>query len=96
MKKINLQNLKQLSYGLFTIVYISSILSAQNLPKLNDPENPLIVEFAFMLDSDGSLIYWNEGALNESYSDIFGYMIERYALGSHQNWTIGEHANTTL
>jgi Zn-dependent metalloprotease len=36
------------------------------------------------------------GALNESYSDIFGYMIERYAMGGHQNWTIGEHANTTL
>lgn len=34
------------------------------MPKLKDPENPLIVEHAFMLDSDGGLIYWNEGALS--------------------------------
>ncbi|MES2727450.1 MAG: M4 family metallopeptidase [Bacteroidota bacterium] len=36
------------------------------------------------------------GALNESFSDIFGYMIERYAFGYHRNWTIGEDASMTL
>ncbi len=64
MKKLNLQNIKRLSFSLLTIVYFSGILNAQNLPKLKDPQNPLIVEHAFMLDSDGGLIYWNEGALN--------------------------------
>jgi hypothetical protein len=65
MKKLLLQqNLKRLSFSLFSIVYFSGILNAQNLPKLKDPNNPLIVEHAFILDSEGGLIYWNEGALN--------------------------------
>lgn len=38
------------------------------------------------------LEYWDEsGALNESYSDIFGFLIERHLLG-FRNWTIGEDA----
>ena len=42
------------------------------------------------------LIYQNEsGALNESVSDIFGAMVERYAEGESTNtWKIGEDAYT--
>ncbi len=32
------------------------------------------------------------GAINESFADIFGFMIERYMFGGVNNWTIGEHA----
>ena len=36
------------------------------------------------------LIYRNEsGALNESFSDIFGNTVERYALGDSADWLIG-------
>ncbi len=40
------------------------------------------------------LVYQNEsGALNESFSDIFGYEIERYTNGGvHTNWDMGEDA----
>lgn len=40
------------------------------------------------------LVYEREpGALNESFSDIFGYEVERYLNGGvHTNWTIGEDA----
>jgi Zn-dependent metalloprotease len=40
------------------------------------------------------LVYQNEsGALNESFSDIFGYEVERYTNGGmHTNWNIGEDA----
>jgi bacillolysin len=30
------------------------------------------------------------GAIAESFSDIFGFMTERYAFGYNRNWTIGE------
>jgi len=42
------------------------------------------------------LVYSNEsGALNESMSDVFGAMVERYALGESVNtWKIGEQAYT--
>ncbi len=36
------------------------------------------------------------GAINESFADIFGFMVERYVFGYVRNWTIGEDANTTL
>lgn len=40
------------------------------------------------------LVYQNEsGSLNESFSDIFGYEIERYINGGvHTNWNMGEDA----
>ena len=39
----------------------------------------------------GGLNYQNEsGALNESFSDIFGTAVEFYAKSSSANWTIGE------
>ncbi len=39
---------------------------------------------------------WNEsGALNESYSDIFGFLIERHHFG-FRNWTIGEDASALI
>ncbi|MES2379545.1 MAG: M4 family metallopeptidase [Bacteroidota bacterium] len=34
------------------------------------------------------------GAINESFADIFGFMVERYVFGSVQNWTIGEAVST--
>ncbi len=38
-----------------------------------------------------NLVYQNEpGALNESFSDIFGVAVEFYAKGSITNWRIGE------
>ena len=42
------------------------------------------------------LVYSNEsGALNESWSDVFGAMVERYAFGETTNtWKIGEQAYT--
>jgi thermolysin len=42
------------------------------------------------------LVYSNEsGALNESISDVFGAMVERYAKGESSNtWKIGEQAYT--
>ena len=42
------------------------------------------------------LVYKNEsGALNESWSDVFGAMVERYAYGeSADTWKIGEDAYT--
>ncbi len=44
-----------------------------------------------------NLIYQDEsGALNESFSDIFGTCIENYARPSNWNWTIGEDIGTTL
>ncbi|MBC7382786.1 MAG: M4 family metallopeptidase [Bacteroidia bacterium] len=35
------------------------------------------------------------GALNESFGDIFGFMVERYVLGYVNNWTLGEDAGAT-
>ncbi len=41
--------------------------------------------------SSAGLIYQNEsGALNESFSDIFGTAVEFHALGTAANWLIGE------
>lgn len=43
-----------------------------------------------------SLIYQNEsGALNESFSDIFGNAIENYARPSNWSWLIGEDRGST-
>ena len=49
-------------------------------------------EFAHGLTNfTASLIYQNEsGALNESYSDIFGTTVERFARPDNWNWEIGE------
>ena len=42
-----------------------------------------------------SLIYQGEsGALNESFSDIFGTCIENFARPSNWNWTLGEDIGT--
>lgn len=42
-------------------------------------------------DYTSDLIYANEsGALNESFSDILGFLVENYARPSNWNWTIGE------
>lgn len=44
-----------------------------------------------LTDFTSDLIYANEsGALNESFSDIFGAAIEFYARPNRANWTIGE------
>ncbi|MEQ8909877.1 MAG: M4 family metallopeptidase [Vicingaceae bacterium] len=44
-----------------------------------------------------NLIYQSEsGALNESFSDIFGAAIEFYARPNNANWTIGEDIGTTI
>jgi Zn-dependent metalloprotease len=46
-------------------------------------------------ESTAGLIYQGEsGALNESMSDVFGTMIERYARPNSWNWKIGEDAYT--
>lgn len=37
---------------------------------------------------------WQSGALNESYSDVFGEMVERYATGSDPNWLTGDAVYT--
>jgi Zn-dependent metalloprotease len=51
-------------------------------------------EFTHLVTGDngnGGLVYEGEsGALNESFSDIFGACIEFYAKGSDANWNIGE------
>ena len=51
-------------------------------------------EFTHMVtesNGNGGLDYQGEsGALNESFSDIFGTSIEFYTKGSAANWTIGE------
>lgn len=42
-----------------------------------------------MVDFTSGLVYsYQSGALNESFADIFGEMVERYARGSH-DWLIG-------
>ena len=42
-----------------------------------------------------NLIYENQpGALNESFSDVFGAMVEFYAEGAGGNWLIGENVFT--
>lgn len=44
-----------------------------------------------LTDFTSDLIYANEsGALNESFSDIFGTALEFYARPSRANWTVGE------
>ncbi len=44
-----------------------------------------------------NLIYQREsGALNESFSDIFGASVEHYARPNNANWTIGEDMNFTI
>jgi len=35
------------------------------------------------------------GAVDESFADIFGFMVERYVFGYVRNWTIGEDAVTS-
>lgn len=46
--------------------------------------------------NSAGLIYRNEsGALNESFSDIFGNVVEHFALGDESDWLIGK-ANFTL
>lgn len=46
--------------------------------------------------NEANLIYQGEsGALNESFSDIFGVMVERYIEGG-VNWTMGEDAGFTV
>jgi Zn-dependent metalloprotease len=54
-------------------------------------------EFTHGVDEhSGGLVYINEsGALDESFADIFGFMTERFVLGS-ANWTVGEDANFTI
>lgn len=51
-------------------------------------------EFTHMVtesNGNGGLIYEGEsGALNESFSDIFGTAIEFFTKGDEANWTIGE------
>ncbi len=43
------------------------------------------------------LIYFGQsGALNESFSDIFGLMTERFAKGGTYDWDMGEDANFIL
>lgn len=63
MNNLHLQTLARLILSLITTTLFSTILNAQDLPKLRDPENPLISERGFILDSDGGVIYWNEGSL---------------------------------
>lgn len=47
--------------------------------------------------NEANLVYEGEsGALNESFSDIFGVMTERFARGGTFNWTIGEDAGFVL
>jgi len=44
-----------------------------------------------LTDRTSDLIYANEsGALNESFSDIFGVTVENYARPNNWNWNIGE------
>ena len=44
-----------------------------------------------------NLVYEREsGALNESFSDIFGLMVERFGKNGSFDWTIGEDANFTI
>src|SRR5690606_33927753 len=44
-----------------------------------------------------NLIYQSEpGALNESFSDIFGAAVEAYARPNNTNWTIGEDIGFSL
>jgi len=44
-----------------------------------------------LTSNTGNLIYSNEsGAINESYSDIFGTSIENFARPTNWNWKIGE------
>lgn len=44
-----------------------------------------------LTSNTSNLIYNNEsGALNESYSDIFGLLIENYARPTNWNWKMGE------
>ena len=46
-------------------------------------------------DFTANLLYQNEsGALDESFSDIFGTCIENYGRPSNWNWTIGEDIGT--
>ncbi|MBR4840835.1 MAG: M4 family metallopeptidase [Paludibacteraceae bacterium] len=47
-------------------------------------------------NGNGGLEYQGEsGALNESFSDIFGTAVEFYTLGEEANWTIGESVSLT-
>lgn len=48
-----------------------------------------------LTSNTGNMTYANEpGALNESYSDIFGACIESYARPSNWNWKMGEDLST--
>jgi Zn-dependent metalloprotease/PKD repeat protein len=42
-----------------------------------------------------NLVYnYESGALNESYSDIFGFCVENYARPDNYNWKVGEEVTT--
>lgn len=44
-----------------------------------------------VVQATAGLVYMNEpGALNESFADIFGVMVERFADTTLSNWTVGE------
>jgi len=50
-----------------------------------------------LTERSAALVYQGEaGALNESFSDIFGTCIEKYADPAHSNWTIGEDIGRVL
>ena len=47
--------------------------------------------------NEANLVFAGEsGALNESFSDIFGTMTERFARGGTFNWTLAEDAGFVL
>lgn len=49
-----------------------------------------------LTDGSADLIYYTEsGALNESFSDIFGEMLERFILGSN-DWKLGQEIGRTI
>jgi Zn-dependent metalloprotease len=48
-----------------------------------------------VVQNSNPLPYYSiSGAINESFSDIFGFMVERYIFGYVRNWTIAEDAIT--
>jgi len=50
-----------------------------------------------LIDFTADLIYLNEsGALNESFSDIFGTALEWYSKPATANWLIGEETGVTI
>lgn len=50
-----------------------------------------------MTEFSAGLIYAGEsGALNESFSDIFGNAVERYARPEEYSWLLGEEIGTAI